>query len=57
MTTTGMNLLPIVVNRRRRQAIAMTARGWTAREIAREMGVSMRTVQRYTATGKTANAS
>lgn len=49
MTTTGKNLNPVVVNRRRRQAVAMTKRGWTAREIGRELGLSMRTVERYKA--------
>jgi transposase len=52
VSTTGKNLLPLVVDRRRRQAIAMAAQHWTAREIACELGVHMRTVERYKAAGK-----
>jgi DNA-binding NarL/FixJ family response regulator len=47
MTTTGMSLYPAVVATRRERALWLTRHGWTAREIARELNVSMRTVERY----------
>lgn len=49
MTTTGMNLSPARVRSRQQQAVWLTRHGWTAREIARELGVTMRTVGRYRA--------
>lgn len=49
MTTTGKNLSPTRVAARRRQAVWLTGRGWKLGEIARELRVSVRTVERYRA--------
>jgi DNA-binding NarL/FixJ family response regulator len=52
MTTTGMNLSPTRVAARRRQAVWLPKRGWNLAEIARELRVSVRTVERYRACGR-----
>jgi DNA-binding NarL/FixJ family response regulator len=49
MTTTGMDLSPARVRSRQQQTAWLTRHGWTAREIARELNVTMRTVTRYRA--------
>ncbi|MFI5891947.1 helix-turn-helix domain-containing protein [Actinoplanes sp. NPDC051513] len=49
MSTTGKNLHPASVAKRRRQAAWLTKRGWKLGEIARELRVSVRTVERYRA--------
>lgn len=47
MSNVGMDLSPARVRSRQKQTVWLTRRGWTAREIARELGVTMRTVERY----------
>lgn len=49
MTTLNVSLDPVRIGRLRERARVMRARGWLCREIAAELGVSLRTVQRYTA--------
>lgn len=49
MTSAGVNLNPARVNERRRRAWWLIKRGWTGVEIARELRVSPRTVERYRA--------
>lgn len=49
MTTTGMNLSPTRVAARRQKAVWLTRRGRKLAEIARELRVSVRTVERYRA--------
>lgn len=49
MTTTGMDLSPDRVRSRQQQTVWLTRHGWTAREIARQLNVTMRTVGRYRA--------
>jgi DNA-binding NarL/FixJ family response regulator len=46
MSTAGLTLDPVRINRRRQRIADMTLAGWLEREIARELGVSHRTVQR-----------
>lgn len=55
MTTLGVSLDPVRVGRLRQRAIELTRRGWIAREVADELGVSVRTVQRYQATMRRAD--
>jgi transposase len=47
MVSAGMCPDPDVIASRRRRAALLTRRGWYAREIAAELRVSLRTVQRY----------
>jgi DNA-binding NarL/FixJ family response regulator len=47
MSTTGVSLKPARINRLRRLTHDMVRAGGKEREIASELGVSMRTVQRY----------
>lgn len=49
MTTTGMDLSPERIQSRRQKAVWLTRHGWTGREIARELRVSLRTIERYRA--------
>lgn len=56
MTTSGKNLSPTRVAARRRQAVWLTRRGWKLGEIARELRVSVRTVERYRAYGSATRA-
>ena len=49
MTTLGMDISPVRVESRRRRTAWLTRRGWTGREIAQELRISQRTVERYQA--------
>lgn len=51
MSTTGVSLKPARINRLRRRTHDMVRAGGKEREIANELGVSVRTVQRYKTAG------
>jgi DNA-binding NarL/FixJ family response regulator len=54
--TLGKNIDRASVAARRRRAVWLTKRGWTGREIARELRVSQRTVELYRSQERTGEA-
>lgn len=52
MTSIGKTLHPAKVATRRKRAVWLTRRNWSAAEIARELNVSPRTVMRYRAANR-----